>query len=38
MPRINWISFALGIAFAMFVLPMILGFINSRRVKNGAVA
>lgn len=31
MPKINWISFGLGVLFALFVLPMIMGFINSRR-------
>lgn len=36
MPKINWLSFGLGILFAMFVLPMLLGFIQSRR--NGGVA
>lgn len=37
MPRINWISFGVGVLFAMFVLPMIMGFIQSRR-KPAAVA
>lgn len=31
MPRISWISFGAGVLFAMFVLPMIMGFIQSRR-------
>lgn len=31
MPSINWLSFILGVVFAMFVLPMIMGFIQSRR-------
>lgn len=30
MPKVNWISFGIGVLFAMFVLPMILGFISSR--------
>lgn len=30
MPHVNWISFAIGVLFAMFVLPMIMGFISSR--------
>lgn len=35
MPKINWLSFGLGVLFAMFVLPMILGFVRSR---SGAVS
>lgn len=35
MPKINWLSFGLGILFAMFVLPMLMGFIRSR---SGGVA
>jgi hypothetical protein len=31
MPKINWISFGLGVLFALFVLPMVMGFITSRR-------
>lgn len=31
MPKISWISFGVGVLFAMFVLPMILGFISSRK-------
>lgn len=30
MPKINWVSFVIGVVFAMFVLPMIMGFISSR--------
>lgn len=30
MPKINWLSFGAGVLFAMFILPMILGFIQSR--------
>lgn len=33
MPNINWTWFLVGIAFAMFVLPMIMGFVQSRKVK-----
>jgi hypothetical protein len=31
MPKINWISFGIGVVFALFVLPMIMGFVSSRR-------
>jgi hypothetical protein len=30
MPKVNWISFGIGVLFAMFVLPLILGFVQSR--------
>lgn len=30
MPKVNWISFGIGVLFAMFVLPMIMGFISAR--------
>lgn len=37
MPKINWLSFAIGVVFAMFVLPMLMGFISSR-TKGATVA
>lgn len=30
MPKINWLWFGGGVLFAMFVLPMIMGFVSSR--------
>lgn len=30
MPKISWVSFGIGVLFAMFVLPLIMGFISSR--------
>lgn len=28
MPSIDWLSFFLGLAFAYFILPMLLGFVR----------
>ncbi len=37
MPKVNWVSFGLGVLFAMFVLPLVMGFISSR-TKGATVA
>lgn len=35
MPQNKWVWFAIGIAFALFVLPMVQGFMLSRKKPNG---
>lgn len=35
MPTNKWIWFGIGIAFALFVLPMVQGFIASRKKPAG---
>ena len=34
--KIDWLWFAVGILFAMFLLPMIMGFFSKGKAQKGA--